>query len=207
MLEVNLSRVHSMIKVYADKLRSRRDELEKSKKLFVFEILATTTDNDLREFREKIARRKEKNETLLENCLKIQAYIAYLKKIIEEGNISFGIDRKLLKANFLSRRIELMTEYGEMAREGEDQSPAEIKNTDYYKTSFTENNKVYPLTLYMYDESDLDRIASRVSELKGELIAINDQIASLNQTKSVKIMEFGEFEEKDFDADLSSSKP
>lgn len=201
MLEVNLSRVHSMIKVYADKLRSRREELSTSRKSFSFDILATTTDGDLRSFQEKIAKRKSKNDAILGECLKIQAYIAYLKKTIEDGNINFGIGAKLLKANYLSREIDLLLEYREMAWAGLDQSPAEIKDTDYYKTSFTENNKVYSLTLYMYDDSDLDQISSRIAELKNELVAANDEIASLNQTKIARIKEFDEFQATDFDAD------
>ena len=201
MLEVNLSRAHSMIKVYAEKLRFRREELEKSRKSFAFSILATTTDKDLREFQERIEKRKAKNDAILEECLKIQAYIAYLKKTIEDGNVNFGIGAKLLKAAYLSREIDLLTDYREMARMGLDPSPEPIKDTDYYKTSFTENNKVYSLSLYMYDESDMDQISSRIAELKNELVAANDEIASLNQTKVAKIKEFDEFQKKDFDAE------
>ncbi|MDE5831887.1 MAG: hypothetical protein K2H64_02700 [Desulfovibrio sp.] len=206
MPEVNLSRIHSLIKIHSGALRELRQELADSRKVFDFEIFAATTDADLREFQEKIAKKKAKSDEALARCLKTQAYIAYLKKIAEDANIRFGIGAKLLKAGFIQREIEILEEFCSVAGDSAAEFPAIIKNTDYYKTSFTENNKIYILRLHMYDGADLDRTRARIAELKNSLASVNDEIASLNQARTVTILAFDEFNEKDFDAEQSPSK-
>lgn len=198
MLTVNLSRLHTMLKNAANQIRQLQNDVASSKGNFEFTIFKATSDEDLNEFKNRIA---AKRAALLEIKQKIDHwldYIDYLKGVLEEENRKNGIAEKLLAISALQRKQSELERYQlQVAPFCADQWQI-AKPAEYYKTAFTETNPVYQLQCSLFNSDYPGELKKEWSALENRRQILDDELAQLNQTTIVQILSREEFIKRNF---------
>lgn len=197
MITVNLSKIHKMIQDNNSQLKLIiRTELNpKFKYINKFKILEKTTDEDLNEFITQIDERRKKSIHNLDEGIKIIDYIEYLKTKLETLNVETGINHLLDEVKFINRRIDYYNTILSDIKMNSytDSFERNFKNVDYYKSAFTETNKLYELDILTFIDENIEFLENSIKDYKKKLIKINDDIALKNQTTTTDIMSFDEF--------------
>lgn len=193
MPKVNLSRIHHIIKNHNDDIVRLSNRISNLKLKFTFTIYTNTTQNDFCAFKDRLHQKKEellKLQAEIEQNLK---YIEYLKNTLSKANQNSGIDKLLNKNSLLSRKIRILKDLAERLEYDENQDIEIIKEVDFYKSAFTEQNKSYNLNMNIFTEKEQLSYQHELTDLIRQQQKLNDDIASLNQASKVEIMDFDNF--------------
>lgn len=193
MAAVTLARIHGMMRNNADAINDLSASSMSQGMSYNFMILEDTTAGDLDYFQKRIASRKAAILRDYEEIKKRLEYGEYLKKELAKANVKYGIADKLLHASWLRRRLDKLNEINEYIKANADSQFSPVKDVNYYKSAFTENNRTFNLTLYAFESSDLNRSVMEINALKKEMRDVDDEIASLNQSSTHELMSFEEF--------------
>lgn len=193
MLEVNLSRVHHMISDYNGELSELIGGLRKASLKYIFRIYEGSTEGDYKNFEAQLLKRKKDYEYCLARMKNIMAYMEYLKKAINNANQTSGIGDKLIEASFLKRRISICKDFADSVGENISTSMNAPKSVDFYKSTFTDQAKMFDLYAYLFSEDDWRAMRGQIEDMTSQYRALNDEIATLNQKTVVKIKSFEEF--------------
>lgn len=193
MLEVNLSRIHAMITACRSEEAALKERLEADATSFTFTVFEKSTDADLDAFLANVEKRKAGMFQLMTKIEQRIAYRAYLKETLEEANRAHGIAKKLLQAAFLERRLSFLKDMAErMGRVCSDDMTG-LQKVGYYKSAFTDDMKTYALQVRVFSRRDAERARSEAAAVRAEGLALQDEIAALNQSVTVRVLDFEEF--------------
>lgn len=195
MIEVNLSRIHNMIQTSNYSIQQIKDSLEDGRTKFVLKIMENTTNADQKAFISSIDTKKHRMEAAFQKCLDILSYIEYLKVNLSEGNAKYGISDKLLAASCLDNRLRLLKDILHIKKNGCNEDVNQIQGVDYYKSAFTDYNKIFELEVFMFKDTDVEKMQNEIDRTQNSLDVLKDEIATLNQTKTLSIMTLDEFKE------------
>lgn len=194
MKKVNLSRLNNMI----------RDEIadlsERKVRLCLFDPSLSTTifekseNSAIIKFKAELSTKAQAYRKLDEECYTREEYIGYLKAQLDRANHKYGVTTMLAEANVVRNRIARLTEMrSHLTSFDHLENTASVKDVDYYKSAFTENERTYTLKATAFDvNEEYDALSRRIEEEKTALREIMDRIASVNQTKFVQVRELDE---------------
>lgn len=195
---VNLSRLHSMIKNAANEIRQIQNDIASSKGSFEFTILRATTDEDLQEFRERIAAKRNAMLEMKKRLMQWLEYGNYLKKILDEENRKNGIAQKLLELSDIQRKqAELDLYRRQVAPFCADQWQID-KPAEYYKSAFTETSPVFQLYVSLFNSDYPEKLKMERDGLEARRQELDDDLASLNQMTAVTIESPSDFMKRNF---------
>lgn len=193
MVEVNLSRIHAMITACRSEEAALTERLETDATSFTFTVFEKSTDADLDAFLGNVEKRRDGMFRLIAKIEQRIAYRAYLKETLEEANRAHGIAKKLLQAAFLERRLSFLKGVADrLARVCSDDMTGQQK-VDYYKSAFTGEMKTYALQVRVFSRRDAERARAEAAACRAEELALQDAIAALNQSVTVRVLDFEEF--------------
>ena len=193
MLEVNLSRLHNMIRNVNNEISQIQTDLSSVKGIYTLNILRATTEEDLEEFKKRIKSRRENvlaKKQRLELCLD---YIAYLKNILDDENSRKGISEKLQAISALQRKESELWSFASKVSDFCSQEWQFNRSVDYYKSAFTEEKPVYELSLHLFNADFLGELRKERDAIRSQRQRLEDELSSLNQSLTVTIMSIEEF--------------
>lgn len=195
MIQVNLSRVHSMIKETRSAINSERNELNRlNLSSFYFKIFEKTKNEDLKSVIKTMKNDVKDFEKRIELIKMRFEYVATLKNVLEHANAENGINSLLTTISFLREKVELYKWILNFvsSRTGEINENT-VEDVEFYKSAFTADNKIYSLELRYFNKEDVELIRSKVKEYENSLVSMNNILASKNQSTLVDVYEFDEF--------------
>lgn len=193
MLEVNLSRIHNMIRNGSNNIRQIQADIAASKGLFTINIFRATTDADLAEFQKRLSSRKSsilKKKAELELRLD---YLTYLKDVLDRENSGHGITDKLQQLAAIQRKQAELERYQAAVLPFCAEEWQYERSVDYYKSAFTEEKPAYTLSVHLFNADYPGELRKERDELEKRRQGLDDELASLNQTVTVSIMSLEEF--------------
>lgn len=193
MLSINLSRIHNMIKNAGESISQIQNDISARKLLYSFNILQGTKDEDLEAFKNRINKKKRELLSRMENMSRLLDYIEYLRVILAEQNVRHGIEPLLLREKALRRKLDTLAKARWSIIQDCGNEVDDLMPVDYYKSSFTDSCKSHTLEIPMFNDADIEKFARERESLENSLRSVNDEIATLNQTRIVEIMSFEEF--------------
>lgn len=197
MIKVNLSRIHSMIKNYTNDCNALGAAIiNNNLRSYSFKIFEKTNDSDLLKVQNHISTKVADFNDSVKKCTMYLKYTMYLKNILESKNAQYSISKKLNEISFLNRERILYKNIYNMLQDRVDSQDEEIKNVEFYKSVYTDDCKIYTLNLNYFSKKDLESFKNKLDMLDKKLKELNDDVALLNQTKFVNILEFDEFVEE-----------
>ncbi len=108
-MKVNLSRIHKLIdQTNADIRRLMSiaaQPLQENGQDFVFQILESTTDDDIKSYLKRLGAKKEQICQHFQECRKLLEYSFYLRRQMDTANRSSGIVEKLLELNNIKKML------------------------------------------------------------------------------------------------------
>lgn len=194
MLQVNLSRIHNMIRNCGNHIRQIQSDIAASKGVFTLNIFRATSDADLAEFQKRLAFRRSsilKKKKELELRLD---YLTYLKAALDRENSKHGITEKLQQLDAIQRKQAELARYQEAVLPFCAEEWQYERSVDYYKSTFTEEKPTFTLSEYLFNADYPGELRKARDELEMRRQTLDDELASLNQTVTVEIMAFTEFE-------------
>lgn len=207
-MQANLSRIHTLLTQTAIDIKRILDEaaqsLEANGPDFILPILESTTDSDLKGYLERLANRKKKLLQTFGEATQQLEYSFYLRRQMDAANRAAKVAEKLLEQNNIKKRLAHLYRLKQIISLSCSQGLRELKEASYYKSSFTENNKVYDLGLKMFSEEDYEQIQSEINSAEKASFSIGNEIAFINQTTMLEIMSFEEFTKASKAADQAS---
>lgn len=196
MITVNLSRLHSIIKKNQATAREKQQSLQSMGYSSIFRIFEGTTDDDMHKAQARLARGRENVMEMVNEIQKIFDYEKYLVVIRDKKNIESGLAEKLATVAALGKRVHFLKFWIKLVEDS--MSPGAVledtlKPADFYKTAFTDNQKFYDIDLSMFTEDELRETKKKLRLDMRAMDKINDEIAAMNQSVAVEILEFEEF--------------
>lgn len=198
-MKANLSRIHTLIAQTGLDIKRRMAEAERPLRNgsdFNLQVLESTTDADIQGFVARLGDKKAEIENIFSQCDQALEYSFYLREKLDEGNRSSGVAELLLKQNNVGKKLERLRGVRQIIERSCSQGLTEVKDAEYYKASFSINQKVYFLSLKMFSEADYQKIQAEIDAAERDAFAIGDQIAFLNQTTVIDILSFEEFQKR-----------
>lgn len=197
-MKVNLSRIHNMLKQLGADVRAKYALAMRPLAAggFSFKIFEGTTDADLAEFLAKVKAKKRQIEGIFDETRQIMAYCAFLRGELDRANSENGVSGKLLQLGCMQKEAANLARIRDIIAiscSGDFDPP---KGADYYKTSFTDTQKVYELSMQMFSDKDLAAIEKEIEKQARKMNSLKDQIALINQTTVIEILSFEEFTAK-----------
>lgn len=194
MLEVNLSRIHNMLRNASNRIRQLQADIAAGNASFTMDIFKATTEADLAEFRKRIfsvktAVLKKKREIELR-----LDYITYLKAVLDRENSRQGISDKLQELAAIQRKQAELERYRGNIFPFCAEEWQYDRSVDYYKSAFTEEKPFFTLSLKLFNSDYPAELRKERDRLEARRQILDDDLASLNQTIMVSIMSFEEFE-------------
>lgn len=197
-MKANLSRIHNLISHISSNRKKvtedARRPIDDNGRDFIFSILESTTDADMEEYRRRLDEKRNNCKAKFERASKMVEYCSYLRELLSKANQEHGVSAKLLELDNLRQMLDNLNEQRGIILLSYSQGLRQIKNADYYKTSFTDSNKIYDLAYNLFSNSDLEEIDRRISEIENKSFEIKNEIAVLNQSTIIEIMNLDEFE-------------
>lgn len=195
MRKVNLSRLHVIIRNAIADARELVMELAQSRTTQTLRIFERTTEEDLKKFEKKCADIKQEFYGKAKDLEKRERYIEYLKTILDEANRKYGITLLLLKSSCIERRLARLQAIKTVCLASRDITDVkDIQSPDFYKSAFTENTRIYDVQVTLFNGSDYRTACEEYDATQAESRRIQDETASINQSKFVTIKDYDEFE-------------
>lgn len=188
-MRVNLSRIHSMIKNINADISMQMLQLGNTSYTFTFPILQKTTEADFNRFKDGISKKKDEFFAFDAKIESMLDYVTYLKTTLDAANYRHGISAKLLELNRLKSKLARKRELCEFVKDGASSSLVQIKDVDFYKTTYTDTVKSYDLLLMLFTQEDVAAYKIKTAGLEKAIHQLEDNIAELNQTTFVEITE------------------
>lgn len=195
-MEANLSRIHHLIKNTLEEFDRISNRIYAMRLEFNFQVFEKTEEADFQQFCERLAKRRQEYTGLRKRMKKLLDYSDYLKMKLAAANEKYGISARLTRVASLGRQIRHQSGLLSLVREKHALDLEPACPMDVYKSSFTEKERIFNLPVYLFNEKDLEDMRAEYRRLLKEQQAINDDVATLNQTHSLEILTFEEFSEK-----------
>lgn len=201
-MQVNLSRIHNMLKQLAADVRDRHSQamrpLAGGSGTFSFRIFEGTSDSDIAAFMDKLKNKKQQTEGLFQITRQIMSYCGYLRRQLDAANREKGVADKLLELGILQKETANLAKIRDTMEMSCSEDFDPVKGVDYYKTSFTDTQKTYELSVKLFSEKDISSMEKEIEEREKAANALKDEIAFLNQTTVIEILSFEEFAQNRF---------
>ena len=196
-MEANLSRIHHMAKSTIEEYYRIADRLGNMDLSFQFQVFEKTVEADFDAFRSQLAKRKEEYHGLTKRMRKLLAYADYLKILLAGANEDYGISARLTRLASLGREITQLQNFIAEVGSSHSQGINPVQPVDFYKSAFTDQSRIFNLTVFLFDEKDLEAMRTELHRLLTKRQTLNDEIATLNQDNKLQIMSFDEFVKAD----------
>lgn len=195
MFQVNLSRVHSMIKETRNIINSERNEVNKlNLSSFYFKIFEKTKNEDLKGVMKTMKEDVKDFEKRIESIRMRIEYVGALKGILEKANAENGINSLLSTISFMREELDLYNRVlNFVSSKTKEINENMVEDVEFYKSAFTADNKTYSLELRYFDKKDVEYIRSKVKEYETTLASMNNILATKNQSILVDVYDFDEF--------------
>lgn len=188
-MRVNLSRIHNMIKIVTSDITLQMAQLRSAPGAFTFSIFQKTTEADFALFKSGVARKRDEFYAFAAKIENMLDYITYLKTTLDQANSRHGVSARLLQLNSLKSKLARKKEICLFVKNGAGSSLEQIKDVDFYKTTYTDTVKFYDLPLQLFTQADVAAAQKDVARLETAIRQLEDDIAELNQTTFVEIKE------------------
>lgn len=197
MKKVNISRIHNLMKQLEADLREKETQaiklLPAGRCDFTFQIFEGTTDADIANFLAKVKSRKDKAGAIFQQWRKTVGYWSYLRQQLDNANKNSAVAAKLLELGCLQKEMANLNRIRRVITLSCSEDLDPVKGADYYKTSFTDKQKIYLLGVTVFSNEDLVKLDKEIEELEAKTIALQDEVALANQTTMVEIISFEEW--------------
>lgn len=197
-MKANLSRIHSLISQAASDTRRLMEEAAKPMEAngpdFIMPVLESTTDEDIKGFLYRLGGKKAQIKEALQKCRALLEYSFYLRDKLDEANRASGVAVKLLELNNIKKKLAHLYKVRQIISMSCSQGLQPLKSADYYKASFTDKLRVYDLALKMFAEDDYSAIQHEINEAERASFSVSNEIAFINQTTTLEILDFEEFQ-------------
>ena len=193
-MEVNLSRAHHMAKSAIEEYYRLSERLGSMRTEFVFRIFEKTQESDYESFCRQLAKRKEEYRGLVKKMRNLLGYSDYLKISLARANEELGINARLCRLASLGREIAQLQSFIGKLEASHAPGLEAVQQVDYYKSAFTEQNRIFDLAVYLYDENDLSAFRAELRKLLAKRQTLNDELATINQNNILSVMTLDEFE-------------
>lgn len=198
-MQVNISRLHNIMEQISDDISSKEDQIKEILKAFPYDgyiefpILEATSDTDLLNFQKNLHKKNCEVKNLFSQIEDLLKYRKYIKEMLSHFNNEKGILDRLLHVSILQKEKNIYSSWKNSVQRVASSEFDEIKKVDYYKSSFTNDNKVYSLKLKLFNQSDVEEISKKLETIDKQIQDLNNQIAFINQTTICEISSFEEY--------------
>ena len=193
MIDINLSRIHHLIKNLNDENGRINERLCSMKLSFSFTIYEKTREEDFDLFKKRLAERKDEFFKLSHKLRVNLLYLTYLKDVLAKENHKAGIDLLMNKSASLTSGIRYLRDFLLAFDNADNQDIEIIKDVEFYKSAFTEQSKSYNLPVYLFDEKEILAFRNKLNDLILEQQQVNDEIAARNQSNKAKVQKLETF--------------
>lgn len=190
MQKVNLSRLNNIIKTVRERINKTRMKAMRIQNQKSFMVFSETTDEDITKFANVCKEECEEFNALAEEMILDTHYLNALRALLDKANRKYGVLDLLREISAVQSYKDTQTFLGNFMSQSINPnyfSVNEIRSAGFYKGAFTDDKRVYTLSVNVFDNEDVKHANELVEAADAKIHELQDELARINQSKFIEI--------------------